>query len=167
MKPRGEDCCGQQQEEPVLRLITRAIVLFVVWLLGLAAAPPPSVWTVLAIDPIGDMTDHSLPDAAQLCYRYDAGGDELWIRLSFYEPPSVDAFRIALAIDTGSDNGHKVQWQGPNHGFQYDTLLTATVRRVGGRFEGSAGDAMRISGAGQAVLAAVKLAGVTDARALK
>ena len=43
------------------------------------------IWTVLAFDPKGDGRNSSLPDAAQLAYRFDAAQDMIWFRIAFYD----------------------------------------------------------------------------------
>jgi pimeloyl-ACP methyl ester carboxylesterase len=90
------------------RLIIRLILLFVVWLMD---APPGStghVWSVIAVDPKGDVRDSSLADAAQLSYRYDEPRDMLWFRVSLFGRPPANEFGVKIAVDTGANDDREI-----------------------------------------------------------
>src|SRR5215831_7156473 len=59
------------------------------------------IWTVLAFDPKGDGRDPSLPDAAQLVYRFDAAQDMIWFRVAFYDTPHQQAVHVNITTDKG------------------------------------------------------------------
>jgi pimeloyl-ACP methyl ester carboxylesterase len=86
----------------VTKLILRLILMLLAWLLGIAAAPGTTVWTVIAVDPEGDGRDASLADAAQLSYRYDDRQDVLWFRVTMYGKPNEEAVRVKIAVDAGA-----------------------------------------------------------------
>src|SRR2546425_3054223 len=83
------------------------------------------VWTVLTFDSKGDGRDPSLPDAAQLAYRYDKQKDFLWFRIALYGVPNEDAFGVNLVIDTGGDDLTRMNWWGGKKTFRFDRLVTA------------------------------------------
>jgi pimeloyl-ACP methyl ester carboxylesterase len=100
------------------------------------------VWTVLAFDIKGDGRDPSLPDAAQLAYRYDKQQDFLWFRIALYGQPNEHAFGVNIVIDTGGDDSTKMNWWGSNKTFRFDRLVTAwvTLRDKGNKgYEGTIG----------------------------
>src|SRR5215813_6276201 len=102
-------------------------------------APPSQIWTVLAFDAKDDGKDPSLPDAAQLSYRYDKQQDMLWFRLSLYGKPNEEAFGVNIVVDTGADDAAKVNWWGANKDFKFDKLITAWVTRGAGGYQGKIG----------------------------
>jgi len=118
-----------------------ALALFVALSLGATgfAVSTPQIWTVLAFDAKGDGRDPSLPDAAQLSYRYDQQQDMLWFRLSLYGKANQDAFGVNIVMDTGGDDAAKMNWWGSNKDFKFDKLVTAWVTRAGGRYHGTIG----------------------------
>ncbi len=61
-----------------LLLSTSRILLLLAFAIVVPVGVTAQVWTVLAVDPKGDGRDLSLPDAAQLSYRYDKQKDFLW-----------------------------------------------------------------------------------------
>jgi pimeloyl-ACP methyl ester carboxylesterase len=103
------------------------------------SAAQTEVWTVLAFDAKGDGRDPSLPDAAQLSYRYDRQQDILWFRVSLYGRPNEEAFGINIVVDTGSDEGEKMNWWGGNRDFKFDKLVTAWVTRGKSGYMGTIG----------------------------
>ena len=115
------------------RLSTSAFRLFLVFAFTIVACAKLSaqVWTVLSPDAKGDGQDSSLPDAAQLCYRYDNQQDYLWFRIAVYGTPNADKFGVNLVFDTGDEKGEKTNWWGANKAFSFDKLLTAWVTQIG------------------------------------
>lgn len=106
----------------------------------LAQSPaPPQIWTVLAFDAKGDGRDPSLPDAAQLSYRYDQQQDLLWFRVSLYGKPPEEAFGINIVVDTASNDTEKMNWWGTNRDFKFDRLVTAWVTRSDYGYQGTIG----------------------------
>lgn len=103
------------------------------------ATPVHQIWTVLAFDAKDDGRDPSLPDAAQLSYRYDKQEDMLWFRVSLYGKPNEEAFGVNIVLDTGGDDAAKMSWWGANKDFKFDKLVTAWVTRREGTYEGTIG----------------------------
>lgn len=103
------------------------------------SAASPQVWTVLAFDAKDDGRDPSLPDAAQLSYRYDQQQDMLWFRVSLYGKPPEEAFGINVVVDTGRDGAEKMNWWGANKDFKFDKLVTAWVTRGQNGYQGTIG----------------------------
>src|SRR5215510_7971882 len=103
------------------------------------AVSTPQIWTVLAFDAKGDGRDPSLPDAAQLSYRYDQQQDMLWFRVSLYGKPPEEAFGINVVVDTGRDGAEKMNWWGANKDFKFDRLVTAWVTRGQNGYQGTIG----------------------------
>jgi pimeloyl-ACP methyl ester carboxylesterase len=97
------------------------------------------VWTVLAFDAKDDGRDPSLPDAAQLSYRYDKQEDLLWFRVSLYGKPNEETFGVNIVVDTGGEEASKMNWSGANKDFKFDKLVTAWVTRREGKYEGTIG----------------------------
>ena len=97
------------------------------------------VWWVLAGDVRGDARDASLPDAAQVAYRYDKEHDFLWFRVRLYTRPNEQAFGVNIAFDTGGDDATKMNWWGSNKDFKFDRLLTAWVTRGEKGYQGTIG----------------------------
>jgi pimeloyl-ACP methyl ester carboxylesterase len=121
------------------RLIVRLILLFVLWLVDAAPDSNAHLWTVIAVDPKGDVRDTSLPDAAQLSYRYDKERDMLWFRVSLFGRPDANAFGVNIAVDTGTDGADKLNWWGNNKTFMFDRLITAWVTRADDGYTGTIG----------------------------
>ena len=96
-----------------------------------ASARPGHVWTVIAVDPLGDGREPAGFDAAQLSYQYDKSADRLWLRLALFELPKVDEFKVELAIDAGT-NDARTPWWGTNTAFTFDRLVSARVNRRAG-----------------------------------
>lgn len=119
--------------------ITFAVVLLSSALLA-ASTPRPAanVWTVAAVDPKGDGRE-SLPDAAQLSYRYDDPAGILWFRISLFGELNADAFGVNIAVDTGAAESQKANWWGANKAFAFDRLITASVTRTGSGYAGTLG----------------------------
>jgi hypothetical protein len=103
------------------------------------SAQPAHIWTVLAFDAKGDGRDSSLPDAAQLSYRYDKQQDMLWFRVSLYGKPDEGGFGVNIVVDTGGDDAAKMNWWGANKDFKFDKLVTAWVTRSESGYEGTIG----------------------------
>jgi len=103
------------------------------------AVSTPQIWTVLAFDAKGDGRDPSLPDAAQLSYRYDQQQDMLWFRLSLYGKANPEAFGVNIVVDSGGNDAAKMNWWGANKDFKFDKLVTAWVTRANGRYQGTIG----------------------------
>jgi len=112
-------------------------------LLALIAITPvitaAQVYTVLTFDGKGDGRDPALADGAQLAYRYDKEQDFLWFRVSFYGRLNEQAFGVNLVIDTGADEGAKLNWWGANKTFKFDKIVTAWVTRGEKGYEGTIG----------------------------
>jgi pimeloyl-ACP methyl ester carboxylesterase len=115
----------------VKRITQLSIVLCSAWLAGAAPASESTVWTVIGFDLRGDAHDPSLADAALLSYQYDKARDFLWFRIGLYTSPTAEAFRVNIAVDTGSKDRDKVYWWGANTEFTFDRLVT--VWATGGR----------------------------------
>jgi pimeloyl-ACP methyl ester carboxylesterase len=142
------------------------------------------VYTVLTFDGKGDGRNPSLPDAAQLAYRYDREQDMLWFRIALYGQPNDRAFGVSLAIDTGGDDSTKMNWWGANKTFRFDRLVTANVMRSDKGFEGTIGVAdaagvnthqltnlkqnnLQIRTEGDSIVIGVKRTDITDKMAMK
>src|SRR5262249_35392544 len=95
--------------------------------------------TVLAFDALGDGRDPSLPDAAQLSYRYDPQQDLLWFRVCVYGKLNPDAFGVNIVLDTGADEAAQMNWWGSNKDFKFDKLGTAWVTRAIDGYRGTIG----------------------------
>jgi hypothetical protein len=83
------------------------------------AAATAQIWTVVAGDTMGDGADPSLPDAAQLFYRYDKQQDLLWSRVTLYGIPNEQAFGVNIVFDTGGDESAKMNWWGARKDFKF------------------------------------------------
>jgi len=105
----------------------------------LAQSASTQVWTVLAFDAKGDGRDPSLPDAAQLSYRYDKQQDMLWFRVSLYGKANEEAFGVNIVADTSSDNAEKMNWWGGNKDFKFNRLVTAWVTQSENGYQGTIG----------------------------
>ena len=90
------------------RLIIRLILLFVVWLMDAGSNSPGHIWSVIAVDPKGDVRDSSPADAAQLSYRYDKARDMLWFRISLFGRPPANEFGVRIAVDTAANDGRQI-----------------------------------------------------------
>src|SRR5215471_5857567 len=123
----------------ILRILALLIVLPLGRLGQGQAFSTPQIWTVLAFDAKDDGRDPSLPDAAQLSYRYDKQEDMLWFRVSLYGKPNEEAFGVNIVLDTGGDDAAKMNWWGANKDFKFDKLVTAWVTRREGTYEGTIG----------------------------
>ena len=121
--------------------ILRTLLLFTSLSLGSLGQDTPSsqIWTVLAFDAKDDGRDPSLPDAAQLSYRYDKQEDMLWFRVSLYGRLNEQAFGVNIAVDTGGDDAAKMNWWGENKDFKFDKLVTAWVTRGDSGYQGTIG----------------------------
>src|SRR5262245_7173390 len=75
-----------------------------------AEAPPPDIWTVQAFDARGDGREPSSLDAAQLSSRYDRDADVVWFRVALFGAPTVEAFRVTIAVDSGAADGERMPW---------------------------------------------------------
>ena len=127
-----------------LLLLTRLLrTLFLLTSLSLGSpgqsTPSPQIWTVLAFDAKDDGREPSLPDAAQLSYRYDKQQDMLWCRVSLYGKPNEQAFGVNIVVDTGGDDTAKMNWWGANKDFRFDKLVTAWVTRSDSGYQGTIG----------------------------
>ena len=122
-----------------LLLSTSKILLLLAFVIVVPVGVKAQVWTVLAVDPKGDGRDASLPDAAQLSYRYDKQHDLLWFRVSLYGKPHEEAFGVNLVVDTGAEDTAKMNWWGANKDFKFDKLVTAWVTRGNGGYQGTIG----------------------------
>ncbi len=120
-------------------LSTLKIVLLLAFVIVVPVGVTAQVWTVLAVDPKGDGRDASLPDAAQLSYRYDKQQDLLWFRVSLYGKPHEEAFGVNIVVDTGAEDTSKMNWWGANKDFKFDKLVTAWVTRSHGGYQGTIG----------------------------
>lgn len=121
------------------RQILATLALLMLLRGSLEQAPPVHLWTVLAFDAKDDGRDPSLPDAAQLSYRYDKQEDMLWFRVSLYGKPNEEDFGVNIVLDTGGDDAAKMSWWGANKDFKFDKLVTAWVTRREGAYEGTIG----------------------------
>jgi pimeloyl-ACP methyl ester carboxylesterase len=115
------------------------ILLFLAFVIVMPVSVTAQVWTVLAVDPKGDGRDPSLPDAAQLSYRYDKRQDLLWFRVTLYGKPNEESFGVNIVVDTGAEDGAKMNWWGANKDFKFDKLVTAWVTRGNGGYQGTIG----------------------------
>ena len=106
------------------------VLLFMVFLVLTPAVTYPQVYKVLTFDGKGDGRDPSLPDAAQLAYRYDKQLDFLWFRIALYGQPNEQAFGVNIVIDTGGDEAARMNWWGGNKNFKFDKVVTAWVTRA-------------------------------------
>lgn len=122
-----------------LLLSTSKILLLLVFIMVVPVSLTAQVWTVLAVDPKGDGRDPSLPDAAQLSYRYDERQDLLWFRVTLYGKPNEESFGVNIVVDTGAEQGAKMNWWGANKDFKFDKLVTAWVTRSGDGYQGTMG----------------------------
>ncbi len=126
------------REEIKVQIAIRVIVLLLVPAV-VTVGGAAQVWTVLAVDPKGDGRDASLPDAAQLSYRYDKQQDFLWFRLSLSGRPNEDVFGVNIVLDTEAPEASKMNWWGANKDFRFDKVLTAWVTRGAGGYHGTLG----------------------------
>jgi pimeloyl-ACP methyl ester carboxylesterase len=122
-----------------LLLPTSKILLLLACVIVVPVGVTAQVWTVLAVDPKGDGRDASLPDAAQLSYRYDKQHDLLWFRVSLYGKPHEESFGVNIVVDTGAEDTAKMNWWGANKDFKFDKLVTAWVTRGNGGYQGTMG----------------------------
>jgi pimeloyl-ACP methyl ester carboxylesterase len=122
-----------------LLFTTSKILLLLAFVIVVPVGATAQVWTVLAVDPKGDGRDASLPDAAQLSYRYDKQHDLLWFRVSLYGKPHEESFGVNIAVDTGAEDTAKMNWWGANKDFKFDKLVTAWVTRGNGGYQGTIG----------------------------
>jgi pimeloyl-ACP methyl ester carboxylesterase len=122
------------------RLTIRLVLLLFASLPTATLAPATdmtNVWTVIAVDPKGDARAPQSADAAQLSYRYDTAGDMLWFRITLFRKPDTNIFTVTIAVDTAADGVVKTNWQGANHDFTFDKLISAELRRVGRGYQGA------------------------------
>ena len=119
-------------------LVTKIVLLSLASLLATAAASA-QVWTVIGAKSKGTSRDPSLPEAAQLSYRYDKQQDVLWFRVSLYGKPNEQAFGVNIVLDTGGDEADKMNWWGANKSFKFDKLVTAWVTRGNNGYQGTIG----------------------------
>ena len=91
-----------------------------------APLPSTDVWTVLALDPPGDVRDPALPDLAQLSFRYDSTTDVVWFRLGLYGKRGTGSIAANIAIDSGEEGTPKSNWWGTNRDFKFDRLITVS-----------------------------------------
>src|SRR5260370_17792850 len=110
-------------------LSTAKILLRLAFVTGVPVGVTAQVWTVIAVDPKGDGRDPSLPDAAQLSYRYDKRQDLLWFRVTLYGKANEESFGVNIVVDTGADEAAKMNWWGANKDFKFDKLVTVWVPR--------------------------------------
>lgn len=115
------------------------ILVFAASIVVPPVAAAADIWTVVAVDPKGDGRDLSLPDAAQLSYRYDKQQDVLWFRIALFGTPNEEAFAVNIVVDTGSANAVKSTWWGTNKEFKFDKLVTAWVTRRSDGYHGMIG----------------------------
>jgi hypothetical protein len=105
------------------------IMLLTLSLTGAVPAPaaaPSTVWTVVAVDPMGDAHGEEM-DAAQLAYQYDGQRQMVWFRLALYGQLNAKALRITIGVDTGASDTLKVPWRGSNSTFTFDRLVRARL----------------------------------------
>src|SRR5215472_14996859 len=115
-------------------------LLLTFWVRTPGQSPTSSqIWSVLAFDTKDDGRDPSLPDAAQLAYRYDKQQDMLWFRVCFYGKLNPDAFGVNIVVDTGADDAARVNWWGGYKDFKFDKIVTAWVTRSGNGYQGTIG----------------------------
>jgi pimeloyl-ACP methyl ester carboxylesterase len=119
-------------------LVPNATLIFALFLLGSTCASA-QIWTVLAGDLKGDVSNATLADAAQLSYRYDKEQDVLWFRVTVYDTPNEKAFGVNLVFDLGGDEANKMNWWGANKTFRFDKLVTAWVTRGSDGYRGTIG----------------------------
>src|SRR5260370_41428810 len=100
-----------------LLLSPAKLMLLLAFVIVVAVGAAAQVLTVLAVDPKGDGGDASLPDGAQLSYRYDKQHDLLWFRVSLYGKPQEEAFGVNIVVDTGVEGSAKMNWWGANKDF--------------------------------------------------
>jgi pimeloyl-ACP methyl ester carboxylesterase len=122
-----------------LLLSTSKILLLLAFVIVVPVGVKAQVWTVLAVDPKGDGRDESLPDAAQLSYRYDKQQDLLWFRVTLYGKANEESFGANIVVDTGADDADKMNWWGANKDFKFDKLVTVWVTRESGGYKGTIG----------------------------
>ncbi len=120
-------------------LSTSKILLLLAFVTVVPVGVTAQVWTVIAVDPKGDGRDASLPDAAQLSYRYDKQQDLLWFRVSLYGKPHEESFGVNIVVDTGAEDTAKMNWWGANKDFKFDKLVTVWVARENGGYKGTIG----------------------------
>jgi pimeloyl-ACP methyl ester carboxylesterase len=116
----------------------RAAVLSTMSLVSVTLAASsafPTVWTVIAVDPKGDVRDSSGIDIAQLSYRYERSSDRLWIRLAFFTISASNELKIELAIESGDAGARRATWSGAE--FTFDRLATAHVSTKSGAHHAS------------------------------
>ena len=158
--------------------------LCVALIAALPAIANAQIYSVATFDAKGDGRDPSLPDAAQLAYRYDKDQDMLWFRIALYGQPNKEAFGVNIAIDTGGDDSTKANWWGANKTFKFDRLVTANVTRAADGFAGTIGVAdaagvnakqmtnlhqnnLQIRVEGDAIIIGVKRTDITDKMTMK
>src|SRR5258708_31253264 len=122
-----------------LLLSTSKILLLLAFVMVVPVGVTAQVWTVIAVGPKGDGRDPSLPDAAQLSYRYDKQHDLLWFRVTLYGKANEESFGVNIVVDTGADDAAKMNWWGANKDFKFDKLVTVWVARENGGYEGTSG----------------------------
>src|SRR5260370_15304067 len=120
-------------------LSTSKILLLLAFVTVVPVGVTAQVWTVIAVDPKGDGRDPSLPDAAQLSYRYDKRQDLLWFRVTLYGKANEESFGVNIVVDTGADEAAKMNWWGANKDFKFDKLVTVWVARENGGYKGTIG----------------------------
>ncbi|HXI23889.1 MAG TPA: alpha/beta hydrolase [Pyrinomonadaceae bacterium] len=168
------------------RRLTRIALatLCVALIVALPAIANAQIYSAVTFDAKGDGRDPSLPDAAQLAYRYEKEQDTLWFRIALYGRPNKDAFGVNIAIDTGGDDSTKANWWGANKTFKFDRLVTANVTRAANGFAGTVGVAdvagvnakqlanlhqnnLQIRVEGDAIVVGVKRTDITDKMTMK
>src|SRR5882762_4405723 len=120
-------------------LSTSKILLLLAFVTVVPLGVTAQVWTVIAVDLKGDGRDPSLPDAAQLSYRYDKRQDLLWFRVTLYGKANEESFGVNIVVDTGVDDADKMNWWGANKDFKFDKLVTVWVTRESGGYKGTIG----------------------------
>src|SRR5216684_7765009 len=120
-------------------LSTSKILLLLAFVTVVPLGVTAQVWTVIAVDPKGDGRDPSLPDAAQLSYRYDKRQDLLWFRVTLYGKANEESFGVNIVVDTGVEDADKMNWWGANKDFKIDKLVTVWVTRESGGYRGTIG----------------------------
>lgn len=126
-------------KEQILRSASAKTALLLAFILIVPVVAVAQVYTVISFDGKGDGRDPSLPDAAQLAYRYDKEQDILWFRIAVYGKANEQAFGVNLVIDSGGDEASKISWWGGNKTFKFDKLVTASVTRSDNGYAGTIG----------------------------
>jgi pimeloyl-ACP methyl ester carboxylesterase len=129
----------QQAIELAARSLVSTIVLWFVLAILAPTGATAQVWTVIAADPMADGRDPSLPDVAQVAYRYDKQQDLLWFRVSLYGKLNEQQFGVNLVFDTGANDAARMNWWGANTAFKFDKLVTAWVTAGANGYQGTIG----------------------------